>query len=385
MPWNETVTMQRLKFIAAWLEGGLSKSELCRQFGISRKTGDKWINRFEPDNIGDSLSDRSRVRHSQQRTPADMVQLLLEAKAEKPLWGPLKIRQFLLNRGLTGIPAASTIGNIFKAHDLVLPRQPSRKAPVRRQPLYETRQPNDVWCADFKGKFIHASRRWCHPFTLTDNFSRMLFSCEATYKTDGMFVQTCLERAFREYGLPDVLRTDNGTPFAGSGLAGLSAVSVWLIKCGVTPERIRPGKPTENGRHERMHRTLEEVLKHQGPVHSLAQQQAIFDRWRQEFNEERPHQALAGKTPSAIWRPAARRYNGAQKELPVPDGTTLRRVHQHGTITVSGNRVFLSQALRSEWIWMRECEEGLDEVGYGGMILAWYDRKNHRIIPFTET
>lgn len=325
MPWSETVTMQRLQFVAACLEGDLPVAEVCRRFNISRKTGYKWLARFLPDDVT-SLSDRSRARHHQNTTPEPMVQLLLDTKHQHPLWGPEKIRQRLLNLNVTGVPAASTIGGLFRAHGVVKKRGQatySYKSTLSRE-LHSVTRPNDVWSADFKGKFTHVGGQWCHPFTLTDNYSRIVLACDATYMPDGRFVIPCLERVFRECGMPDVLRTDNGSPFAGAGLWGLSQMSVWLIKCGVFPERIRPGKPTENGRHERMHRTMKEML--------------------------------------------------------VPDGARVLRVSAKGDLFFNGTRIFLSQALRSEHIWMKQVEDEVDELGFGELILARYDRRNHRII-----
>lgn len=379
MPWTETVTMQRLQFVAACLEGDLSVAEVCRHFNISRKTGYKWLARFSPDDAS-SLADRSRARHHQNTTPEHMVKLLLQTKQQHPLWGPEKIRHRLLNLNVSGVPAASTIGDILRLYGLVKKRKPPSYQPTQRRELHTVEHPNDVWSADFKGKFTHTGGRWCHPFTLTDNYSRIVLACDATYMPDGRFVIPCLERVFHECGVPQVLRTDNGSPFAGSGLWGLSLVSVWLIKCGVLPERIRAGKPTENGRHERMHRTLKDALKQHAKFTSLEEQQAWLDAWREEFNEIRPHKALGGRTPRSVWHPSERVFTGPLKTMPVPEDARLLRVSVKGDLCFNGTRIFLSEALRWEWIWMKQVEEDLDEIGFGKLILARYDRRNHRII-----
>ncbi|HAT4986251.1 TPA: transposase [Serratia marcescens] len=379
MPWNETVTMQRLQFVTACLEGELPIAEVCRRFNISRKTAYKWLARFSPNEV-DSLADRSRARHHQNSTPEPMVKLLLEMKQQHPLWGPEKIRQRLLNLNVSGVPAASTIGELFRNHGLVKKRKPPSFKPTLRHELHTVVQPNDVWSADFKGKFTHTGGRWCHPFTLTDNYSRIVLACEATYVPDGRFVIPCLERVFRECGMPQVLRTDNGSPFADSGLWGLSQMSVWLIKCGIQPERIRPGKPTENGRHERMHRTMKDALKQHPKFTSLEEQQRWFDAWRQEFNDVRPHRALDGKTPRSVWHPSERVFNGPQSEMPFPEGATVLRVSLKGNLFFNGRRIFLSEALRHERVWLRAVDEGLDDIGFGELVLARYDRRNHRII-----
>jgi len=371
--------MQRLQFVAACLEGDLPVAEVCRRFNISRKTGYKWLARFSPDDMS-SLNDRSRARHHQNATPQPMVELLLETKQQYPLWGPEKIRQRLLNRNVSGVPAASTIGDLLRTHGLVKKRRPPAFKPTQSHILHPAVRPNDVWSADFKGKFTHTGGRWCHPFTLTDNCSRVVLACDATYMPDGKFVMPCLERVFRECGMPEVLRTDNGPPFAGAGLWGLSTMSVWLIKCGVLPERIRPGKPTENGRHERMHRTMKEAMKHHPIFTSLEEQQEWLDAWRQEFNEVRPHKALGGRTPQSVWYPSERIFTGPLKDMPVPDGARMLRVAPKGDLNFNGTRIFLSQALGKEWIWMKQTEEESDEIGFGELILARYDRRNHRII-----
>nr|WP_262797493.1 integrase core domain-containing protein [Citrobacter cronae] len=371
--------MQRLQFVAACLEGDLSVAEVCRHFNISRKTGYKWLARFSPDDAS-SLADRSRARHHQNTTPEHMVKLLLQTKQQHPLWGPEKIRHRLLNLNGSGVPAASTIGDILRLYGLVKKRKPPSYQPTQRRELHTVEHPNDVWSADFKGKFTHTGGRWCHPFTLTDNYSRIVLACDATYMPDGRFVIPCLERVFHECGVPQVLRTDNGSPFAGSGLWGLSLVSVWLIKCGVLPERIRAGKPTENGRHERMHRTLKDALKQHAKFTSLEEQQVWLDAWREEFNEIRPHKALGGRTPRSVWHPSERVFTGPLKTMPVPEDARLLRVSVKGDLCFNGTRIFLSEALRWEWIWMKQVEEDLDEIGFGKLILARYDRRNHRII-----
>lgn len=379
MPWTETVTMQRLQFVAACLEGNLTVAEVCRRFNISRKTAYKWLARFSPDDVT-SLDDRSRARHHQNATPEPMVKLLVETKQQYPLWGPEKIRQRLLNLNVSGVPATNTIGELLRTHGLVKKRKSPVYKSTQHRELHAVVQPNDVWSADFKGQFTHTSGRWCYPFTLTDNYSRIVLACDATYTPDGSFVIPCMERVFRECGMPRVLRTDNGPPFAGAGLWGLSQMSIWLIKCGVLPERIRPGKPTENGRHERMHRTMKDALKQHPKFTSLEEQQSWFDIWRQEFNELRPHKALGGKTPRSVWHPSERSFAGPLKEMPVPEGARMLRVSVKGDLCFSSTRIFLSEALRGEWIWMKQVEEELDEVGFGELILARYDRRNHRII-----
>ncbi|AYN27061.1 hypothetical protein D8682_08720 [Buttiauxella sp. 3AFRM03] len=257
MPWTETRPMQRLDFIRASQTGTEPFSTLCRRFGISRKTGYKWLQRFNPDDPA-SLFDQPRTRLTHpERLPPEIIQQLIDVRVKHPDWGPKKVRAWLINHQVPfDVPAASTIGDTLKREGLVIPRTHRRRTPGNRQPLTTISEVNQVWSADFKGKFRLLSQQYCHPFTLTDNHSRYLLSCEGTFRESESFVRGCLERAFLEYGLPEVLKTDNGQPFVGTGIAGLSRLAVWLIKLGIRPERIRKGHPEENGRHERMHRSL---------------------------------------------------------------------------------------------------------------------------------
>ncbi|ENE5101923.1 transposase, partial [Enterobacter hormaechei] len=295
MPWTETRPMQRLDFIRACHAGTDSFSALCRLFGISRKTGYKWLQRFDPSDLS-SLSDRSRAPHSHSRTvPDDIAGQLTALRQKHPDWGPKKLRMWLLNHHVDfTVPAASTIGDILKREGLVPDKKRKRRTPGNRQPLTIISENNQVWSADFKGKFRLLSRKYCHPFTLTDNHSRYLLSCRGADRESEPFVRQCLTDAFLEYGLPEVLRTDNGQPFAGTGIAGLSRLAVWLIKLGIRPERIRKGHPEENGRHERMHRSLKSAVKQGNIFMTMEEQQRWFSGYREEFNYERPHEALAG-------------------------------------------------------------------------------------------
>ncbi|RJT17835.1 integrase core domain-containing protein, partial [Buttiauxella izardii] len=238
---------------------------------------------------------------------------------------------------------------------------------------------NQVWSADFKGKFRLLSQHYCHPFTLTDNHSRYLLSCEGTFRESEAFVRDCLARAFLEYGLPEVLKTDNGQPFAGTGIAGLSRLAVWLIKLGIRPERIRKGHPEENGRHERMHRSLKHSLSFGNRRATLEEQQAWFDSYREEFNRERPHEALGGLTPGGIWVPSPRKWDGKTPEVSYPEGAKVYRVGPKGVIHI-GKRVFLNQALRGEYVMLEEREDGLEAIIFNRMDLAYYDRRKQSII-----
>lgn len=380
MPWTETRPMQRLDFIRACHAGTDSFSALCRLFGISRKTGYKWLGRFEPSDPA-SLFDRSRTPHSHSRTiPPDIVSHLTALRQKHPDWGPKKLRMWLLNhQARFPVPAASTIGDILKREGLVPDKKRTRRTPGNRQPLTDIRAVNQVWSADFKGKFRLLSRAYCYPFTLTDNHSRYLLSCQGNLRETESFARQCLTDAFLEYGLPDVLRTDNGHPFAGIGVAGLSRLSVWLIKLGIRPERIRKGHPEENGRHERMHRSLKGALKHGNIYTTLEQQQAWFSLYRKEFNNERPHEALGGTTPGQIWTPSARSWDGKVPDYDWPAGARLYRVMSKGVIHI-GKSVFLSEALIGEYIMLEEKDDGLEAIIFNGITLAYYDRKTQSVL-----
>ncbi|HFD4207208.1 TPA: transposase, partial [Pseudomonas aeruginosa] len=241
--------------------------------------------------------------------------------------------------------------DILKREGLVPDKKRKRRTPGNRQPLTIISENNQVWSADFKGKFRLLSREYCHPFTLTDNHSRYLLSCRGTHRESEPFVRECLTDAFLEYGLPEVLRTDNGQPFAGTGIAGLSRLAVWLIKLGIRPERIRKGHPEENGRHERMHRSLKSAVKQGNTFMTMEEQQRWFSDYRKEFNYERPHEALAGATPGTVWQPSNRHWDGRLPEYAYPEGGTVYRVKSRGTLYMGKKgTVFLSEALTGEYI-----------------------------------
>lgn len=380
MPWTETVTMQRLEFILACQAGEETITDICRRHGISRKTGYKWLNRFDP-HVLSSLEDLSRARLSQpDKIPPDTAARLIRFREAHPDWGPKKIRHWFINHDADFIvPAASSIGDLLAEHGLVIPRLKRKRTPGNRKNLTVTERNNQVWCADFKGRFRLKDRSYCRPFTLTDNNSRYVLACEAGSAESRLFVHNCLSRAFRECGLPDVMRTDNGAPFAGPGIAALTQLSVWLIKLGIHPERIEPGKPQQNGRHERMHKSLKAAMSHGNIFQTLEEQQAWFSHWREEFNHERPHESLGDKPPASHWRPSERQWDGREPEVHYEEGARIYRVREKGEIRLNG-RLFLSEALKGEDVEFREVDERLDAIHFGKMLLAYYDRAERRII-----
>ena len=316
-------------------------------------------------------------------TPGRFLAGQLTALRQKhPDWGPKKLRMWLLNHHVDfTVPAASTIGDILKREGLVPDKKRKRRTPGNRQPLTTISENNQVWSADFKGKFRLLSRQYCHPFTLTDNHSRYLLSCQGTDRESEPFVRKCLTDAFLEYGLPEVLRTDNGQPFAGTGIAGLSRLAVWLIKLGIRPERIRKGHPEENGRHERMHRSLKSAVKQGNTFMTMEEQQRWFSDYREEFNHERPHEALSGATPGTVWQPSSRQWDGRVPEYTYPAGGMVYRVKSRGTLYMGKKgTVFLSEALTGEYIMLEEQDDGLEAIIFNGITLAYYDRKTESVL-----
>jgi transposase InsO family protein len=310
MPWKESSVMdERLRFVARLLDGE-QMSVVCREFGISRKTGYKIFDRYKDHGL-EGLTDRSRrpVRYANQ-LPHQVETAIVKAKQDKPHWGARKIRELLV-RHLAGdvrVPAKSTIHAVLDRHGLVKPA--IRRRHATGTPLSSGQAPNELWCADYKGEFRLGNNRYCYPLTVTDHASRYLLLCEALESTREELAITAFERLFKERGLPAAIRSDNGVPFASANaLVNLSRLSVWWLRLGIQIERIKPGRPQQNGRHERMHLTLKREATRPPGINSL-QQQAKFDAFLQEFNSERPHEAIAMKCPAELYRPSSRTYHG---------------------------------------------------------------------------
>ena len=351
MTWKDVTIMdQRYRFILDYQGQENSLAELCRAYGISRPTAYKWLTRYQEAGL-EGLRDRSHARPFQaQQTPLEQEEMILAARAAHPHWGAPKLKAWLENKhpGQT-LPAPSTIGLILKRHGLTVPRKRLHHATPATAPLANALAPNTVWCVDFKGWFYTGDGKRCDPLTISDAFSRFLVRCQAVAKTDGEHVRAIFEAAFRQYGLPQIIRSDNGPPFASTGLGGLSHLAVWWIRLGLRPERIRPGKPQENGRHERMHLTL---LREAAtpPQANGRTQQLRFDRWRQEFNEERPHQALGQVPPARLYEPSPRPYPSRLREVEYVEDWTVRAVRPNGQMKWGGHEVRITEALTGERI-----------------------------------
>ena len=371
MPWEETcIVEQRLKFVLAHEESEETVSELCRFSGISRKTGYKWLARYRESGL-DGVRDRSRApHHCPHAMPAAVEAAVLAVKGRHPSWGARKVRAWLMRHdGERVWPAASTIGDLFQRRGLVVARRRRHRVPPRTAPFAACGAANDTWCADFKGWFFTGDGRRCEPFTLSDAHSRYLLRCQAVPATDVIHVWPILDAAFREFGLPGALRSDNGPPFASVAAGGLAPLSVLLIKAGVVPERIDPGKPQQNGRHERMHGTLKAETA-TPPARSLRAQARRFDAFLRVYNTERPHEALGMDVPDDHYTPSPRPYGGRLQSPHYPDHHEVRRVRRSGEIKWCNSHVYISQTLAGEPVGLVESDDGLWTVSFGPVILG---------------
>jgi len=375
MPWRETHVMdERMSFIVDWQREEWSFAALCRRYGVSRKTGYEWTGRFEALGI-DGLKDRSSAAHRHpNQVEACVAEAVIGVRAAHPSWGPKKIKAWLsMQRPQTMWPAQSTIAELLDRRGLVRHRRKRRHVPAHGAPLSPAIAANDVWGIDFKGWFRTGDGARCEPLSLSDLSSRYVLRLQALERIDGEQVWPILETAFFEFGLPRVMRSDNGAPFASVAAGGLSRLGVRLIKAGIVPERIKPGRPQQNGRHERMHLTLKQETA-SPPAQTLRQQQQRFDAFRMTFNEERPHEALGQTPPAQHYDPPPRPYSGRLCEPDYADDQTVRRVRSNGQIKWRGEHLFLSEALIGEPVGLRETDDGLFEVNYGPIILGTIDQ-----------
>ena len=373
MPWRECSVMEeRLRFVARLLEGE-AMTDVCRAFGISRKTGYKIFGRYKDEGL-DALADRSRrpVRYANQ-LPGQVERLIVELKRDKPHWGARKLRELLIRKlaGDVRIPAKSTVHAILDRHGLVAQAK-RRRNKATGTPLSQAVEPNHLWCADFKGEFKLGNGRYCYPLTVTDQASRYLLLCEAFESTREVPVIEAFQQLFRERGLPVAIRSDNGLPFASpNGLYNLSRLSVWWLRLGIAIERITPGCPQQNGRHERMHLTLKKEATRPPGLNSL-QQQDKFDAFRREFNAERPHEALAMKRPAEFYTASPRSYNGLPEiDYPFHDRDIL--VTACGRICMHRKKINLSTVLAAQRLGIKEVDDGIWLVTFMHYDLGYID------------
>lgn len=381
MPWRVRDSMsERMAFVERLLAGE-RMVEVCREFGVSRKTGYKVWQRYQ-ERGREGLGDRSRRPiSSPNRTARGVAEHIVALRERHPTWGPKKLRHRLgeLHPGVRW-PAVSTVGLILKEHGLVKSRVRRRQASASLWPRQESAHPNEVWCIDFKGQFRLGNRRYCYPLTVSDHCSRYLLGCEALADTKTAPVQAVLEEIFREYGLPERMRSDNGSPFASTGRFGLTRLSVWWKRLGIGLERIEPGHPEQNGRHERMHWTLKQEATRPAGESEL-QQQEKFDRFRREYNEERPHEALGMQTPAKVYAPSLRRYEPPAEPLSYPLHDFSRPVFQDGNAFFPPleKRIWVGMALVGEHIGFREIEVGTWIASFMDLDLGYVDQATGKL------
>ena len=348
-------------------------SATCRAFGISRETGYKWWERYEEEGL-EGLIDRSRApRRHPNETPSDIVDLILAARADHPNWGARKLIAWLepRHRG-KAFPAPSTVAAMLKRHGLVVARKRRRRTrPTGKAPVADA-GPNSIWATDFKGEFRMRDGRWCYPLTLQDVCSRYLLRCQGLRTCGGDLAKPVFEAAFREYGVPDRILSDNGSPFASSSFSGLTPLSAWWVKLGIDVLRTKPGHPEQNGRLERLHRTLKQETA-RPPQSNLRAQQLSFNQFRQEYNDERPHEALGQRPPASAYQCSARSYCPRIREPDYPGHFDVRRLNTSGELHFRGYRVTISKALRHDRVALEEFDDGRWHIHFHALALGTFD------------
>ena len=380
MPWSQTSPMdQRMQFIADYLRDSLTISELCALYSVSRKTGYKWIDRYLQQGPA-GLEERSRQPHrSPNQTSERIVAAFIELRTHHPSWGAKKLLSVVQRRHPGwDLPGRSTVCDILNRNGLVPKKRRRRVIGHPGPPTSSMRLPNDVWSADYKGQFKTGDGLYCYPLTVTDNCSRFLLGCQALTSTAVYEAKPVFTRLFHEFGLPRRIRTDNGVPFATNTLARLSQLSAWWVRLGILPEFIEPGKPQQNGRHERMHRTLKAETT-RPPAGSCRAQQRRFNRFRAEFNYERPHEALDMQTPAARYEPSPRPMPQRLPPLEYPDRFEVRYVSANGGIRWNKRWVNVSTTCVGEYVGLEEIDEGVWNVYFGPLKLGQLLERHMRI------
>jgi transposase InsO family protein len=375
---------QRIQLLSDWSREEYSISELSEIYSVSRKTIYKWIERYQAKGP-EGLNELSRAPLSHPNaTGPEIVNKLIDTKLEHKNWGPKKIVARLERQYPDQVwPAPSTAGHILKKEGLVDDRHYRRHTPPYTEPFRQCERPNDVWSMDYKGQFRMGDGKLCYPFTVTDNFSRFLITCQGLYHPSYENTKPWLEKAFQEYGLLLAIKNDNGAPFATVGLGGISLLSVWLIKLRIRPERIKAGHPEQNGRHERMHRTLKQETA-APPKMNMELQQQSFDGFQIEYNTKRPHEALEMAVPASLYVPSRRMLPNRLPAIEYPSCFTVRRVKQNGCIMWKAKEVYVSQALTREPVGLRQIGESLWEVRFSFHTLGILDEQIVKVLPITE-
>lgn len=374
MPWKECSTVnERMKFVSRLLDGE-RMTDLCNEFGISRKTGYKIYSRFNEEGLV-GLEDKSHVARSHPNlTPEHIQRAIINLRREHPTWGAPKIKVVLERKNPKWIvPATSTIHSVLDREQLVKRRM--RKTILRAEgtDLSKPKAPNQLWCADFKGQFRLGNKSLCYPLTITDNFSRYLLSCEALESTQDLETRRHFARIFEEFGLPDAIRSDNGVPFGARSYFGLSKLSVFCLTLGIKLERIEPGHPEQNGSHERMHRTLKaDAIA--TPGKTILSQQETFDSFREVYNKERPHQAIKMKCPNDLYRKSSRTFNPIQDPLEYPHHDRTLQVRPNGSITLHGRtRLYIGDPFGGYNVGIKQIDEDIWKVSFMDYDLGFFN------------
>jgi len=370
---------QRERFIRDHRLELYTTAELCTRYGISRKTGYKWLARFEEAGR-QGLRDRSRApHHCPHRISPQVAAVICAARRQHPSWGPAKLLAWLEpQHPALDLPAISTAGDLLARRGLVKKRRRRRHYQHPGVVPPTTTQPNDLWTADFKGHFRTRDGIYCYPLTIADQHTRYLLACHGLLSTKGHGVRPVFERLFREYGLPRAIRTDNGVPFATTGIHGLSQLNVWRLRLGIQHQRILPASPHQNGAHERMHKTLKgDAIRPPRP--NLTTQQRAFNAFRHLYNEERPHEALGGRPPAALYRPSAREYVGALPPVQYPGHFIVKRVTNAGTIRLKKRLLFIANALKQHPVGLEEVDDGIWSIHFCNVLLGRVDERDYII------
>src|SRR5574341_577474 len=374
MAWKKVLPMdERARFVLDVEKAEMSVSELCRRYGVSRKTGYKWIRRYRAEGLDGIRERSSRPNRCPHKISPEWEERIILERVKHPSWGPKTIRELLKRRGLDGrVPAASTIGGVLRRVGLINSKRRRRRGTYPIGPLTEAKSPNHVWAVDYKGWFRTGDGERCEPLTISDLYSRYVLEAKALRDQSYKEAREVFERVFEEYGLPEVIRSDNGKPFASRGAGGLSKLSVWWVLLGIKPEFIAKGHPEQNGVHERMHLTL----KNEATVpasRNLIGQQRRFDKWREEFNENRPHEALEMKVPAQRYGRSTvvyRRGINNKTQIKYPEGYKVRRVRSSGEIRWKGKMRFVGAALKGLKEGIKQVEEGHNQVYFDTILLG---------------
>lgn len=379
-----TVIDLRVRFISDFLDGLFPFAELCRQFNISRKTGYKWVHRYQDSGVEGLFDQTRRPRLCPHQTDEEIISAITRARRKHPTWGPKKLLHLVAKRHPDWeLPAISTTADILKRKGLIEPRLRRLRRQHPGCPQTRTDAPNDIWTADYKGHFKMRNGQYCYPLTVADMHSRYLLGCEAHARISLEASKVHFTRLFEEHGLPKRIRTDNGVPFASCAIARLSTLSAWWVKLGIYPEQIEPGRPQQNGKHERMHRTLKKEAT-LPPERDLAAQQQRFDRFRKEYNQVRPHESLEMQTPAEVYMDSPRPMPRKLERYEYPCHFEVRRVSHNGGVRWYHHRVPVTNTLSEEYIGFEEIDDGIYNVYFCDFLIGRFFEEIGRIKDVIE-